>query len=263
MNETTNTKGVIAAKAETKVSAKKNPKTMKDYIEQYRSEIAKALPGFIQTERFIRIAMTAAAQTPNIEECTPASFMGAMLTSAQLGLEPNTPLGQAYLIPYGKTCQFQIGYKGLIDLAYRSGEILYICAHCVYENDEFDFEYGIEPKLRHKPAKGDKGKMIWVYAVYKLKNGTCVFEVMRKEDVEQHGKDYSKSFSNGPWKTAFEEMAKKTVLKKLLKYAPLKTEYTEGAADDGNSFEFENGEIRTVYANEGDIIDESEVQANE
>lgn len=154
------------------------------------------------------------------------------MNAAQLGLEPNTPLGQAYLIPYGNQCQFQIGYKGLLDLAYRSGEVKMIDAQTVYENDEFEYELGLDPKLKHVPAMKDRGNPIYFYAVVKLVNGGYNFQVMSIDDVKAHGKKYSKTFNNGPWQTNFEEMAKKTVLKKALKYAPLKTEFVRQVSED-------------------------------
>ena len=161
-----------------------------------------------------------------------------MMTAAQLGLEPNTPLGQAYLIPFRNKgtleCQFQLGYKGLIDLAYRSGQITVIQAHTVYENDEFHYEFGLDPQLKHVPAEGDRGEPIFFYAVFKTKDGGFGFEVMSADEVRAHAKKYSQAFSSdySPWKTNFEEMAKKTVLKKALKYAPLKTDFVRGLSTD-------------------------------
>ena len=111
-------KGIISKTAKQEV-AKKNNQTIKDYIKLYKGEIAKALPDVMTPERFARIVTTAVTNNPKLAECTPQSFVGAMLNSAQLGLEPNTALGQAYLIPYGRQCQFQIGYRGLIDLAFN------------------------------------------------------------------------------------------------------------------------------------------------
>ena len=103
-----------------------------------------------------------------------------MMQAAQLGVEPNTPLGQAYLIPYRNhgqlECQFQLGQKGLIDLAYRSGEITSISAHEVCENDDFEYELGLEEKLKHKPALKDRGAVILYYAVFRTENcgsSTC------------------------------------------------------------------------------------------
>lgn len=167
------------------------------------------------------------------------TFIGAMMTAAQLGLEPNTPLGQAYLIPFwnGKTrrmeCQFQLGYKGMIDLAYRSGQISSIQAHVVHENDRFEYSYGLEPTLTHVPALADRGAPVSVYAVFKTKDGGFGFKVMSWADVITHGQKFSKTYSNGPWQTNPEEMAKKTVLKAVLKYAPLASEFVKGAVADG------------------------------
>lgn len=256
MAGTTNTKGAIAKANGGTMAKSKDNYTMKDWINAYSGEIAKALPSVITPERFSRMAMTAVTKTPQLAECSPGSFVGALLTAAQLGLEPNTPLGQAYLIPYrnhGKLeCQFQIGYKGMIDLANRSGEIKVIDAHIVYENDDFECEFGLEPKLRHKPCLGDRGKAIWVYALYKTVNDGFAFEVMSVEECMAHGKKYSKSFNSSmsPWVTAPEEMMKKTVLKKVLKYAPVKSDFVRGAAADEavNMFnkDDDSGEINVI-----------------
>ena len=220
------------------VAAAKKPLSMKDYIRSMEGEIAKALPSVITPERFTRITLSALSSNPKLAETTPQSFLAAMMTAAQLGVEPNTPLGQAYLLPYrnnGKLeCQFQLGYKGLIDLAYRSGEISVIQAHTVYENDEFEYEFGLEAKLRHKPAKDNRGEPAYFYAVFKTKDGGYGFEVMSVEDVRNHAKKYSKAYSSGysPWTTNFEEMAKKTVLKRVLKYAPLKSDFARAVSTD-------------------------------
>ena len=215
--------------------------SIKDYINAQKSAIAAALPSVITPERFTRIALSAVSANPKLGECTPKSFLAALMTAAQLGVEPNTPLGQAYLIPFQnrKTgqleCQFQLGYKGLIDLAYRSEAVATIQAHEVYENDTFEFEYGLEPKLIHKPALKNRGEVICYYAMFKTKDGGNGFEIMSAEDVRLHAKKYSQALnkSSSPWTTNFDEMAKKTVLKKVLKYAPLKSDFVRAAAADG------------------------------
>ena len=166
------------------------------------------------------------------------SFLAALMNAAQLGLEPNTSLGQAYLIPYPHDgileCQFQIGYKGLIDLVYRNEMVQIIQAHCVYQNDEFSYELGLEPKLIHKPALKNRGELKVVYAMFRLQNGGCGFEVMSKEEVDLYARRYSKGINSdySPWKTNYEEMAKKTVIKRVLKYAPLKAEFVRAMAVD-------------------------------
>lgn len=223
----------------TTVAKSENKKTLKSLVASMEGEIAKALPSVITPERFTRMVFTTLSTTPKLKECTPMSFLGAMMNAAQLGLEPNTPLGQAFILPYsnhGKMeAQFQIGYKGLIDLAYRSGEIEVIQAHVMYENDDISYEYGLEPKLTHKPAMHDRGKAIGVYAMFKTKAGGYGFEVMSMDDVKTHAEKYSKSYGSAysPWKTNFEEMAKKTVLKKVLKYAPLKSDFVRQLSEDG------------------------------
>lgn len=239
----------------------KAPQTIQQWVKGYESQIAKALPSVLTPERFSRMVLTAITKTPKLANCKPESFIGSMLTAAQLGLEPNTPLGQAYLIPYGNECQFQIGYKGMLDLAYRSGEFQCIMSEIVYEKDEFSFEYGLNAKLTHKPALGERGEKKWVYALYKLNNGGFSFVVKSIDDIILHAKKYSKTFNNGPWQSAFEEMAKKTVIKQLLKYAPLKTEFSRGVAFDGttNNFEVEAEDPVVVSTADYEVTDNGTV----
>lgn len=227
--------GAISAKVEqTKAVATSGaPKSIKDYINMMSGEIAKALPSTgITADRFTRLAVSAVSGNAALQNCDPKSFLAAMMTSAQLGMEPNTPLGQAYLIPYGGKCQFQLGYKGLIELAYRSGQISTIFAEVVYSNDEFSYELGSDPKLVHKPCmKGPRGAVVCYYAVWRGKDGGYGFSVMSVEDVQEHRRKFSKA-KNSPWDTNFDEMAKKTVLKKALKYAPLSTDLMRSVSAD-------------------------------
>ena len=205
---------------------------MSGLLKRMHTQIEKALPSVITPERFTRIALTAYSENAALQKCDADSFLGAMMQAAQLGVEPNTPLGQAYLIPYGNKVQFQLGYRGMIDLAYRSGEIQMIQAHEVHENDEFEYELGLDPKLRHIPALKNRGEVILYYAVFKLINGGVGFEVMSKEDVETFAKKKSKTYRNGPWQTDFDAMAKKTLVKRLLKFAPVKSDFARAVAAD-------------------------------
>ena len=227
--------GVIQTAAQKSVDGKPR-KTIQQYIKAMEGEIAKALPSVITPERFTRMVLSAISTNPKLGDCTPQSFLGAMMTAAQLGVEPNTALGQAYIIPYRNKgvmeASFQLGYKGLIDLAYRSGDVSIIQAQTVYENDTFDYELGLDPKLKHIPAVKDRGNATHYYAIFKTKDGGYGFEVMSMADVLEHAKRYSKSYGSGPWQTNFDEMAKKTVLKRCLKYAPLKSEFVRGITQD-------------------------------
>ena len=275
-------KAAVMAKAGVNAPAKAGEaKDMKYWVAKYQPELAKALPSVITPERFERMALTAIAKNDKLAASTPASFIGAMLQAAQLGLEPNTPLGQAYLIPFfnGKTkqqeTQFQLGYKGLIELAYRSGEIKEIYAEAVYPSDSFEYNLGLDRDLRHVPAMdhGDE-QPVYYYAVWKLVNGGFGFAVMSRGDIESHAKKYSQAYAtaSSPWRTNFDAMAKKTVIKQALKYAPIKVEFvrqlaadetvkTEIAPDmmdvEGSRLILDDGAFEVVDDETGEIIDGS------
>lgn len=245
--------------ATTKNLATTGKPSMQQYIKQMENEIKKALPSVLTPERFTRIVLSALSTNPKLGECTPQSFLGAMMTAAQLGMEPNTPLGQAYLLPYwnGRNncyeCQFQLGYKGLLDLAYRSGDISSIQAQIVYENDDFSYAYGLNPELKHIPAKADRGDPTHVYAVFRTKLDGFGYEVASIEDIRAHAQRYSKSFGTGPWQTNFEEMAKKTILRRVLKYAPLKSEFVRKLVQDEtikNSIDADMYMVEPAYIDE-------------
>ena len=234
-----NVKNELAKRAENtgKVKLTKNM-PIADMIKALEPEIARALPSVITPERFTRMALNALNNTPKLAECTQMSFLGALMSAAQLGLEPNTPLGQAYLIPYKNKgileCQFQIGYKGLIELAYRNGQMQTIQAQTVYENDYFEYEYGLNPKLIHRPEITDRGDAVFFYGLFKTSNGGFGFSVMSKQEMDLYASNYSKAFGSrySPWKSCYEEMAKKTVIKQALKYAPLKTDFQRVLSTD-------------------------------
>lgn len=236
----TGIKEELAKKAENTKGETKLTKSMSiaDLIKAMEPEIKKALPEVITPERFTRMALSALNTTPKLRECTQMSFLAALMNAAQLGLEPNTPLGQAYLIPYNNKgvmeCQFQIGYKGLIDLSYRNPQMQIISAQAVYENDDFSYELGLNPKLEHRPTLGERGEVRLFYGFFKLVNGGFGFEVMSKTAMDEYAKEYSKAFDSSfsPWKSNYIGMAKKTVIKQALKYAPLKTDFRKALSND-------------------------------
>ena len=232
---TTTAKNSLTASNGTTAVAEKKQKTIFDVIQAGAKQFATALPKHINSERFVRIAITTIRQNPKLAQCNQESLLGALMVSAQLGLEPGT-LGQCYLIPYGRECQFQIGYKGMIELLRRSGQLKDIYAYSVYENDEFEMTYGLERNLKHKPNLQDRGNFIGCYCVAVLKDDARAFEYMTKEEIETHGKKFSKTYGNGPWKTDFEAMAHKTVVKKMLKWLPLSVEFLEMTNNDEKSF---------------------------
>lgn len=199
--------------------------------DKVKQEIGKALPKHLKGEKFLRIALTELRLNPKLQQCNPYSFLGALLRSAQLGLEPGSTLGYAYLIPYGNECQFIIGYKGMINLATRSGVIKRITASEIYENDNIQYEKGSKPYLSHKPALINRGECIAYYALANYNDGDSQFEIMNVDDIELVKKS-SKTSNNGPWVTHYNEMAKKTVIRRLFKYLTISTELTEAIVAD-------------------------------
>lgn len=205
--------------------------TLGQLIEQLKPQMARALPKHMDADRMARIALTVLRQTPALARCTSESFMGALMTCAQTGLEPG-PLGHAYLVPYGNTVTFIAGYKGLIDLAWRSGRVLDISAETVYANDHFYFRKGLDPKLEHDWSLSDnRGEVIGYYAAAKLKDGGSAFVVMSKNDVEKI-RARSKAKNSGPWQTDYDAMSKKTCIRQLAKFLPLSVEFAQAITHD-------------------------------
>jgi len=195
-------------------------------IEWLKPSLKNALPKHLTADRMARIILTEFRRTPKLLNCTKESIAGAVLTAAQLGLEPGIT-GQCWILPYGKEATFVPGYQGMVELAYRSGQIDYITAEVVYEKDHFEFKLGTEPKLVHKPAiEEDRGELRYAYAVAKVKGSdTPVFKVLTKQEIEKVKKSSKSAYSEySPWNTWPEEMWKKTALKKLLKLLPKSTE---------------------------------------
>lgn len=225
----------------------KQQDTIGGAIERLKPQLERALPKHVTAERLARVALTAVRNNKNLQKADMMSLLGAIMTSAQLGLEPNTPLGQAYIIPYknkagGYDAQFQLGYKGLVDLAQRSGKYRKLIARAVDEADEFRYQYGLDEDLHHIPARQPKGNTIYYYAMYELDNGGRSFTVWSREQVEAHAKHYSKSYNSNesPWKTAFDQMAKKTVLIDLLRYAPKSVEVADVMSKDNATLRFDS-----------------------
>lgn len=229
----------VPAKSSGNVPAPAKPQAvLRDMLVRMQDQIAAALPKHLTAERMIRVALTACQRVPKLLECDPVSVVGAVVQAAELGLELSGPLGQAYLIPRwnSKTkkheATFQVGYKGLLSLAYRSADVISFQTGVVREADFFGYELGTNSHLLHKPALRDRGDVTHVYAVVKVRSGGALFEVMSTKDIEEHRRRYSQASDTGPWTTAWEEMARKTVARRLAKWAPLSVECQTAAALD-------------------------------
>ncbi|MEN3781469.1 recombinase RecT [Priestia megaterium] len=228
---------------------KKTGQTIVELMEKMAPAIEKMLPKHLTVERVTQLAITLYRNDHKLKNCAPVSFLGALMQATQLGLEPNTPLGLSYLIPRDGFVCFQVGYQGVIELAYRSNKYINIYAHARYKNDEFEYEKGTNMYIKHKPADFPDGQPTHYYAVYHLINGGMNFEVWSREQVIHHMKKYAKGTDNpkSAWKTSFDSMAKKTVLLAALKYAPKSIELAQALAADEKV-------VKNVTA-EDDILD--------
>jgi len=221
------------------VERPKSSATIKELLngEEFKRQVAIALPKHLQPDRFVRVALTAMTRTPKLATCDRASFFNALLTLSQLGIEPDGRL--AHLIPFENRkrncteCQLIIDYKGLVELAMRSGNVANIHADKVCENDLFEFDRGAITK--HKvDFKQPRGKAYAYYALVRFKDGTEKCEVMTLEEVNAI-RSRSRASSSGPWVTDFDEMGKKTAFRRLSKWIQLSPEFRDALEHDADA----------------------------
>ena len=235
------------------VPASQKLNTLRGLFDRSKSSLAAVMPKHLTPDRLLKITLSAASRTPALLDCTPESVLLAVMQCAQLGLEPNTPLGLAYLIPFDNTktrrkeCQFIPGYRGLIKLAQQSGEISDLRSRVVYEGDEFHVEYGLTEKLVHVPVmsseKGAKREIIAVYAVATIKGSNVPhMEVMTRAEIDAI-RSRSRGGNSGPWVTDFSEMARKSAIRRICKSLPLSVEMgiavnAQAIAESGDAPDF-------------------------
>lgn len=210
-------------------------------LEKARPEFGRVLPRHLTADRFLQVAFMTIKNNPVLTECTTDSVVGSLMEAAQHGLEPDT-MGTCYILPYNKKvkingrdqwikeAQFQLGYKGMIELVRRSGQVTNIVANEVYTSDQFEFEYGLNERLRHVPSmQADRGEIIAFYAYARFRDGGHSFVVISRAEMEQIRSKFVKKNRQtgeiyGTWVDHFESMAKKTAIKQLVKYMPISVE---------------------------------------
>lgn len=217
--------------------------SVRDLLTKAESQLAMALPKGIPASYMIRVVLTVVQRTPELLECAPITLLGAVFQAAQLGLVPDGVLGQAYLVPFRnsrknrKEVQFIPGYRGLITLVRRSGELSTIDAEVVHQKDQFTYKRGTTPTLEHTPYQGDgdPGGIIGVWAAARLKDGGYQIVYLSMREVERIAKSRSASVKakrDSPWDSDPEWMCKKTALKQLCKLLPVSTETQRAMALD-------------------------------
>ena len=231
-------------------------------LESMKPEIAKALPRHLTPERLARIVYTEARKEPKLAYCSAVSLAGAVLTCAQLGLEPGAALGEAWLIPRKGAggqleASFQLGYKGMASLFWRHPLAQHLDMQTVYANDEFDYALGLDPHLIHKPPndgrpRGER-KGYW-YAVAKLTNGGFRFCVLNREEVEQH-RQRSDAPNSPAWRNDFDMMAGKTCVRVMFGLMPKSMEAAKALQLEGSVRTDLSAEVLDIDPPEGDVID--------
>lgn len=211
--------------------------TVYDLMERVKPQLARALPEGMSPERFSRIILTEVRKNPELKTCTADSLLGAVLTAAQLGLEPG-PTQHCYLIPRwngkikAKEVQLMIGYRGIVDLALRGGRTLDVDAHVVRDGDEFSFEYGTDPHLRHVPKLIERGAPIAAYAVARLPHGGAPFVVLSPDEVDAR-RAHSEAGQFSPWNSDPDSMWRKSCVRALAPYLPQTPEFAQAQRVDG------------------------------
>lgn len=253
----------------TTIAKRGNGSELKNFLmgQSVQSALLRAVPAHLRNkagiEKITSAAITCASLNPSLLKCDKTSFLRSMIVAAQLGLELGGPLAEAHAIPFKDQCNLIIGYQGLMRLARQSGEIASIEARVVHDGDEFEIRLGTETSIRHIPAvpRMQNAQVRGVYAVAHLKDegSRPLIEWMEKSEVDAI-KAGSRSGGRGPWVDHYEEMARKTALRRLLKYAPRSTELAQAMTIDAGS---DSGEDTAA-----DIIDldlsepEAETQAD-
>lgn len=240
-------------------------------LDRMKEEFGKALQRTIEPEKFVRVALTAINKNEKLKKCTQPSILGALMDCAQLGLEPNGPLQEAYLIPYddkrsGQTiCQLQIGYRGFAKLAHRSGKVAAIEANVVYERDRFDYMQGSEAWIKfQRSLDKDRGERKAVYCVVRMKDGSFAQDIMPIHDSyairdrSQAWAAFTKYQKKGPWNTDEDEMHKKTCFKRLSKYLDLSPELHQAVQLD-NEVETDPVVVSPVFSGTSLNIGQAEV----
>lgn len=268
-------------KASTEIQQHKQSGGFDALLKRYWPRISAVMPKHMNPDRMFQLAISCYNQTPKLNQCTPETVLSCLMKCSALGMEPSAVdgLGRAYILPFfnKKTGRMEatliLGYKGMIDLARRSGEIKDISARVVHAGDEFEYEYGLTEGLRHVPSTEpvDGRPMTHVYMVAHFKDGGHYMDVMSKAEVDIIRKR-SKSPNSGPWVTDYEAMARKTVIRRAFPYLPVSVETEQDvAADDTTPAVYDDDGIQlfpdsvevpsNVDAETGEIVEDAPATA--
>jgi recombination protein RecT len=227
--------------------------TVGGMLKQNKAKLEAAIPKHVNADRLMRVAVQAIQGSPILAQCSVPSLFTSIIRASMLGVEPNGPLAEGYLVPYKNKgvyeAQLIIGYRGLINLARRSGMVTEIFAHIVCENDVFDMELGTNPNIKHKPALSNRGEMVGVYGVYVTSDGSKDFEYMNREEIDRiRASSKGGSSPSSPWNQWYDEMARKTVIRRLSKRMPMSVEMA-------SAVDIDNKTAVGEFVDHGDALD--------
>ena len=230
--------GQLAQRGKQQQMVKADPSSgLKTLLTDNWEQISALMPRHMTDKRLFQMSVNAINHTPGLLEASPETLLSCIMKCAALGLEPSAVdgLDNCYILPYRNhgrmEAQFILGYKGMLKLSRNSGQLKSIEARGVHEGDVFEFEYGLNEKLRHVPKVGNKGEMTHVYCLAKFKDGGHYMDVMTKDEVDAI-KNRSRASKNGPWVTDYEAMARKTVIRRAFPYLPVSVAAQEAVAAD-------------------------------
>lgn len=207
---------------------------VRNAIERMSPQFKAALPAHIPVERFIRTTLTAVQTNPALLSADRRTLFASATRAAQMGLLPDGREGA--IVTFGQNCQFMPMMAGILKLVRNSGELASIDAQIVYKNDGFTYRPGIDLVPQHTPDWfGERGDIVGVYAVAKMKDGSAYVEILSHKQVEQV-RNVSRAKGSGPWVTWWDEMARKTAIRRLAKRLPLSTDLDGALASDDELF---------------------------
>jgi recombination protein RecT len=211
----------------------KDTRTFKDLLVKRQGAMKQIAANGIDPQRVIQVLLASIQKTPSLANCTQESIFRCAMHSVELGFYPGSVDQKAYLVPFKDQCTLIVGYKGMVELAYRSRLIKSIRARAVYEGDKFSYKDGLSPVLDWEPGDTprDPKKITHAYCIVETKDGGVIYDVMTKAEIDAI-RGRSKASGSGPWVTDYAEMAKKTIMRRTLKMAPMSIEMVKADAID-------------------------------
>lgn len=229
-------------------------------LERMESQFKAALPSHVTPEKFIRVVMTAIQSNSRLLEGDRTSLFASCVKCAADGLLPDGR--DAALVPFGNKIQYMPMVSGILKKVRNSGELSSLAANMIHENDKFEYWVNAEGEhLKHEPQLfSDRGKVIGVYSLAKVKSGGVYVEVLNIAEIEKV-RNISRTKDSGPWKEWFDEMAKKTAIRRLAKRLPMSSDLEGTIHADDEIYELKKEEIietTTVPQNLSKIIEEEQ-----